>query len=121
MLIVEDSHTVRYEVRMILEKIGILLVEAANEIGMLNMVEQYGRTVDLVIMDLTLKHENGLDLIEKLKASERYSDIPVLVLTEHAGKENVLKARELGVAGYLKKTDTQGGACNRIKSILGED
>ncbi|MCX8132053.1 MAG: response regulator [Clostridia bacterium] len=117
-MIVEDSNTVRYEVKLILEQIGVTLVETANEMGMFNMMEEYGKCVDLIIMDLTLKHENGFDLIEKLKENEKYRDIPILVLTEHADKNNVLKAKELAVAGYLRKPIRKDELIERVKAVL---
>lgn len=120
-LIVEDSYTVRYEVKLILEKTGISLAEAANEIGMYNMMEEYGKCVDMIIMDVTLKSENGLDLVKKLKDSERYGKIPVLMLSEHSGLDYVLKAKELGVAGYLKKPIQKDELISRVKKILGEN
>lgn len=120
-LIVEDSITVRYEVKLLLEKINVTLIEAANGIGMFNVIEEYGKLVDLVIMDLTLKTENGFDLIKKLKASERYKDIPVLVLTEHADKDNVLTAKKLGVQGYTKKPISKDELINRVTKILNHE
>ena len=102
-MIVEDSNTVRYEVKLLLKKIGVVLIEVANSIGMYNAIEEYGKIVDLIIMDLTLKNENGFDLIKSLKSSERYNNIPVLILTEHADRDNVLTAKDIGVEGYLRK------------------
>ncbi len=118
-MIVEDSATVRFQVGALLETIGVKMVEAGNEIGMFNMIEEYGECVDLIIMDLTLKHENGFDLIKKLKSSERYMNIPVLVLTEHADREYVLKARNLAVAGYLRKPIQKDKLIERVSTILG--
>ena len=117
-MIVEDSNTVRYEVKLILDKIGITLIEAANELGMFNMMEEYGKCVDLLIMDLTLKRENGFDLIKKLREIEKYRNIPVIVLTERADKDSVLKAREMEVAGYLRKPIQKDELIERVKSIL---
>ncbi len=118
-MIVEDSYTVRYEVKLILEKIGINVVEVANGLGMHNLMEEYGKCVDLVIMDLNLKHESGFELIQALKASERYKKIPVLILTEHANKDNVIKAKQLGVFGYLRKPIQKDELLTRVESILG--
>ena len=117
-MIVEDSHTVRYEVKLILKKIGIVLVEVANGMGMFNVIEEYGKSVELIIMDLTLKQENGLDLIESLKSRDKFKDIPVLILTEHANVENVLRAKELGVVGYLRKPIQKDELIGRVKSLL---
>lgn len=117
-MIVDDSHTVRYEVRLILEKLEITMVEVANSIGMLNLIEEYGKCVDLIIMDVTLKYENGLELIEKLKTIDKYKAIPIVVLTQHSAIDYVLKAKELGVNGYLKKPIQKDDLVMRVSSIL---
>lgn len=118
-MIVEDSPTVRYEVRIILKNIGIDLIEVANEVGMYMKIEEYGKTVDLIIMDITLQFENGLDLVEKLKSIEKYRNIPILMLTEHADVNNVLKAKDLGVIGYLRKPIHSEEFSGKVCSILG--
>lgn len=117
-MIVEDSHTIRYEVKLLLDKIGVNLVEVANGLGMFNVIEEYGKQVDLIIMDLTLKNENGFDLIKRLKDNTYYKDIPILVLSEHAGRENVLKARELRVEGFLKKPIEKVEFLDRVRNTL---
>jgi two-component system, chemotaxis family, chemotaxis protein CheY len=119
-MIVEDSNTVRYEVRLILNKIGINLVEVANELGMFIKIEEYGKIVDLIIMDLTLQYENGFDLIKKLKGIDKYKNIPVLVLTDHADKDSVVQAKELAVAGYIRKPINRDELVKRVTSILGD-
>lgn len=118
-MIVEDSQTVRLEVKLLLGKMGVTMVEAANELGMLNMMEEYGKCVDLIIMDLTLKNENGFDLIKKVKTFDKYKDISVLVLTEHADIQNVILAKELGVVGYLKKPIQKDELIGRVSNLLG--
>jgi two-component system, chemotaxis family, chemotaxis protein CheY len=120
-MIVEDSHTVRYEVKIILDKIGVTLVEVANGMGMFNVIEEYGKSVDLIIMDLTLKKENGFDLIRQLREMDKYKEIPVLILSEHANKDNVLLAKELGVLGYLRKPIQKDELIDRVKSIINKN
>lgn len=117
-MIVEDSNTVRYEVKLILDKIGISLIEAANGLGMFNMMEEYGKCVDLIIMDITLKNENGFDLIQRLRETEKYKNIPVIVLSEKADKDSVLRAREMEVSGYLRKPLQKDELIERVKSVL---
>jgi DNA-binding response OmpR family regulator len=117
-LIVEDSPTVRYEIRLLLQKHGIVLLEAGNEQGMYINIEEYGICVDLVIMDLTLKYENGFDLIRKMKNNDKYKNIPILILTEHADVNNVIKARQLGVDGYVRKPIQKDEFLSRVNGIL---
>jgi two-component system, chemotaxis family, chemotaxis protein CheY len=85
---------------------------------MFNVIEEYGKPVELVIMDLILKRENGFDLIRRLKMTDKYRDIPVLVLTEHADKANVVQAKELGVCGYLRKPIRKEELVERVTKLL---
>lgn len=117
-LIVEDSPTIKYQVRIILQQVGLTLLEAGGELGLFNQVEQYGKLVDLVIMDLTLKDEDGFDLVKKLKANPNYSSIPIVILTEHADAKSVLTARELGVEGYIRKPIVRDEFLKKLKEIL---
>ncbi len=117
-LIVEDSLTVKYQVRLLLQQIGLTLLDAGGEIGLFNQVEQYGKLVDLIIMDLTLKNEDGFDLIKKLRANPRYSSIPIVILTEHADVSKVITARQLGVEGYIRKPIIRDDFLKKIKETL---
>lgn len=117
-LIVEDSSTIRYEVKLILKQIGIKLLEAVNEIGLFMQIEEYGKNVDLIIMDLTLEYQNGFDLIEKIKKIDRYKEIPILILTEHAEKASVLRAVNLNISGYLRKPINKEELIKRVQGLL---
>ena len=117
-LIVEDSSTVRFQVKALLEQIGVRLKEAGGEIGLFNLIEEYGQLADLIIMDLTLKNEDGFELIKKLKQHEVYKKIPVLVLTEHADAEHVMTAKELGVEGYIRKPINKDLILERVSNLL---
>jgi len=102
-LIVDDSVAIRKQVRVLLEREGCVVREAGSEVGMLNALEEYGQKAQLVLMDLNLNTANGFDLIGKMRTVEAYREIPVMILTEHADRENVTIARLAGVKGYLVK------------------
>ncbi|HWQ31178.1 MAG TPA: response regulator [Negativicutes bacterium] len=117
-LIVEDSATVKYEVGLLLKQLGITPLPAGGELGLFGQIEQYGKLVDLIIMDLTLKHENGFELIKKLKETPKYDQIPVVILTEHADINSVLTAKKLGVAGYIRKPIKRDEFIRKIKEAM---
>lgn len=117
-LVVEDSRTIRQQIKMILEQEGVTVQEAANEWGMFTKIEEYGVVVDLVIMDLVLHNEDGLDLIAKIKASKKYCNIPLIILTEKVEIEAIMKAKELGVKSYLKKPINKDELIKRLNNIL---
>jgi CheY-like chemotaxis protein len=117
-LIVDDAVAIRKQVRALLEKEGCEVREAGSEIGMLNALEEYGRKAQLVLMDLNLNTANGFDLIGRMRTIEAYRDIPVMILTEYADRENVAIARLAGVKGYLVKPIDPVLLTDRIRQIL---
>ena len=73
-------------------------------------------SADIVIVDLTLKNSNGLELIKDLKA--RKIDIPVLVVSMHDEllyAERVLRA---GARGYITKHETSKEVMAAIRKVL---
>lgn len=57
--------------------------------------------IDIIISDIHLKNENGLDFIKELRKSN--DTIPVLVLSGHKDEEFLFKAMTLNLSGYLLK------------------
>lgn len=102
-LIIEDSPTVIEMMKLMLKDMNVKIFTAGSEFGMFQAIESFGKTVDLILMDITLKSENGLDLVAKLRANERYQDLPVIVVTEHANLDFVLRAKELRVSSFIRK------------------
>lgn len=117
-LIVDDSASIRVQMRLLLEKANFKVRLAGNKLGMMNAIEEYGKCVDLIIMDLSLKDEHGFDLIKTLKENSKYKHIPILVLTEYAERDNVIKAKKIGVKGYMKKPIIKEDMIEKIEASL---
>jgi DNA-binding response OmpR family regulator len=117
-LVIDDSKTIRLQIKTILKSEGVNVVEAGSEWGMFSKIDEYGTVADLVIMDITLNQDNGLELIEKLKARQDFMNIPVIIITENPEISTVLKAKELGVKSYIKKPITKDELVSRINSCL---
>ena len=118
-LIVEDSPTVVEHMKMLLKNSNVKVLNVGSEFGMMQSIESYGKLVDLVLMDLTLKTENGMDLIRNLRSNERYKKLPIIIITEHVSKNLILEARELKVRGYLKKPIEKETFLDRIYEVVG--
>lgn len=117
-LIVEDSSSFRLLIKAMLKDTGAKITEAGSEFGMYQLIDEYGELVDLIIMDLTLKFENGLDLIRNLKSKERYKDIPVIIVTQHISKDYIIEAKILGVKHYIKKPFNKAILLDRITEVF---
>src|SRR5688500_17994222 len=66
-------------------------------------------SVDLILLDVKLGEENGLDLLRTLKArgedgmSSRTSEIPVVMISGHATVEDAVAATRLGAFDFMEK------------------
>ena len=77
----------------------VLVAEDARE-GMRLATE---RNPDLILLDLVLPDESGLDLCERLKADCRSSGIPVIAVSGHAAGDYKRPAERAGCCDYVEK------------------
>lgn len=60
---------------------------------------------DLIMLDLMMPVMNGMDFLKKLRDEEWGKDIPVIVETQLSDLEKMSEGVELGVRGYIIKSD----------------
>jgi len=73
----------------------------------------------IILLDILLPHMDGFEFLEKIKSNPDLNSIPVLVITNMSGREDVERANSLGAAGYLIKAHTlPKDVVRKIQSIL---
>lgn len=98
-LLVDDDPIIRTGLQRILTRDGYQVeASAAVQEGLALFAR---RSFDLVITDLQMPGEDGMMLLQKLKARSRHT--PVLMLTGHGSMEVVLEALRRGVSDFLTK------------------
>lgn len=100
LLIVDDNIEVRMFVKNILKNDYRILEAENGSKGMDVAIEQ---VPDLIISDVMMPEINGVALCNTLKADERTSHIPIILLTAKAGEENELEGYETGADDYIIK------------------
>jgi len=100
-LIVDDSVTMRGMVRQALAGTVDAIVEAANGVAAMQVLET--TRADLVITDLLMPEMDGLALARSLRADPRHRDLAILVLTTEGGPDVKEQGRRTGVNGWLTK------------------
>jgi len=74
---------------------------------------------EIVIMDLRLPDSSGFDILERLRRDQRFSHVPLIVITVDNDLNNKLKAFELGADDYLVKPFQPEELVARLR-ILGQ-
>jgi two-component system, chemotaxis family, chemotaxis protein CheY len=102
-LIVEDSATMRSLLASSLEdlEIPVKVVEAESGFEALRFLPR--ETFDLVVTDINMPDINGLELVSFIKNNERYTDIPLVIVSTEGSERDRHKGMGLGADAYLVK------------------
>ena len=73
---------------------------------------------DLVLLDIEMPEMNGYEVIKKLKADSRFTDIPVIFLTSRNDESSELEGFDLGAVDYISKPFSGPLLLKRIENQL---
>ncbi len=97
-LVVDDEQSMRDTLQIMLEKEGFVVELAADGIEAL---EKFKREIyDLVLTDLKMPELDGIKLIEKILS---LSQVPIIIMTAYATKDEAIKALNLGASFFIEK------------------
>lgn len=118
-LVIEDQDFIRTVVIRILRQLDFNTVWEADE-GASGLAIALERQPDVVICDIEMRPVDGLTFLSQLRQKEELGRrTPVVFLTNHAHKEMVLKARDLGVNAFIAKPVTVVGLREKLMVLLG--
>lgn len=115
-LVVDDHPTMREGLARVIDEAGDLIVCAQAESihDALELVES--TQPNLVIVDITLRRQNGIDLIKDLKI--RHPKLPVLVHSMHDEQVYAQRSLRAGARGYLMKHEPPPRLLHAIRQVL---
>ena len=115
-LVVEDEPDINKTVSYNIANEGLKPLSALN----LTEAESYisSNNISLIILDLMLPDGSGLDFCKKLKSSNAYSDIPIIIVTAKDDEVDKVVGFELGADDYVTKPFSVRELMLRIKAIL---
>lgn len=73
---------------------------------------------DLIILDVMLPEMDGMELLSKMKASDNYKDIPVILVTAKGQEYDRIHGLELGADDYIVKPFSVMEMVARVKAVL---
>jgi signal transduction histidine kinase/ActR/RegA family two-component response regulator len=100
-LLVEDEEAARELARIVLERSGIDVVEAADGVEALAIFRLQPEDFDCVLLDLTMPHMDGVETYARLQKVR--PDIPVILCSGYPESAAVARFANLGLSGFLKK------------------
>jgi CheY-like chemotaxis protein len=102
-LIVEDDLKIASLYKETLEKEGNE-VKISADIEALNIIK--AEKPDLVLLDILMPKVNGLTILREIKTTPELEGMPVIILTNVEGADELSQAITLGASGYLVKAET---------------
>lgn len=118
-LIVDDFATMRRIMKNILKQIGFSNIIEADD-GTTAYEELKKTSVDLIISDWNMPKMTGLDLLKKVRETDGLKDVPFLMVTAEAQKQNVIDAVQAGVTNYVVKPFTAEAISEKLEKIFGK-
>lgn len=116
-LVVDDFATMRRIMKNILKQLGYTNVSEADD-GTTALEEMKKTTYDLIVSDWNMPKMTGLELLKTVRADPVYKEVPFLMVTAEAQKQNVIEAVQAGVSNYVVKPFTAEAIAEKLDKIL---
>ncbi|MFL5343094.1 MAG: response regulator, partial [Gemmataceae bacterium] len=123
-LIVEDTEGSRELIESLLNRFTIPNVGVDNAEKALELLEKHNGPADngpfgLVLLDWLLPGMNGLDAATHIRGRQQTRDLPIIVMSAYAGKEEEARCKEVGINVFLPKPITPSSLFNAILEASG--
>lgn len=116
-LVVDDFSTMRRIVSNILKQCGVEDIKEADDGDVaLKMIQS--EKYDFVVSDWNMPKMQGIDLLKKIRENPELKNLPVLLITAEAKKENIIAAAHAGADGYIVKPFNQATLYEKLEKIF---
>lgn len=113
---VEDDPGIREIELYALKSTGFEARGFDNGASMLSAIEE--TLPDLIILDIMLPGDDGIQILKELKSSSRASDVPVIMATAKGMEYDKIQGLDLGADDYLVKPFGVMEMISRVRAVL---
>jgi two-component system chemotaxis response regulator CheY len=118
-LVVDDAQTMRRIIVNLLRQLGFTnMVEADDGTTAWDRMNQ--ENIDFIISDWNMPKMTGIDLLKKVRETEKFKVIPFIMVTAEGKRENVIAAVQAGVSNYIVKPFNAATLKEKIAKVVGE-
>ena len=114
--LVDDEKDILTIVSYHLKRAGFTVKQFGNARGLLEFLSH--TVPDLIILDLMLPDEDGVEICKRLKSSPKYSSIPIIMLTAKGSETDIVLGLEVGADDYIIKPFSPRELVARVKAVL---
>ncbi|MBY0096648.1 response regulator [Mesobacillus maritimus] len=101
-LLVDDDMRNVFALTTVLEEVGIKVLFAENGREALMTLEETSE-IDLILMDIMMPEMDGYEAIKRIRAINKYEQLPIIALTAKAMKDDREKCLKAGASDYISK------------------
>lgn len=116
-LVVDDFPTMRRIVRSLLKELGFTNVDEAED-GQDALNKLRAGKFEFVVSDWNMPNLDGLEMLKEIRQDDALKDLPVLMVTAEAKKENIIAAAQAGANGYVVKPFTAATLEEKLNKIF---
>ncbi len=116
-LVVDDFSTMRRIVKNLLRDLGFVNTVEADD-GKTALPILLAGGIDFLVTDWNMPGMTGIDLLKAVRANPDLVDLPVLMVTAEAKREQIIMAAQAGVNGYVIKPFTAATLKEKIEKIF---
>jgi chemosensory pili system protein ChpA (sensor histidine kinase/response regulator) len=113
---VDDSLSVRKTLTQLLVDAGYDVRTARDGFDALDALAR--EKADIVLTDLEMPNLNGLDLTRRLRQSETWRELPVIMITSRSTDKHRDGAQAVGVSAYLSKPYGDAELLGKMRALL---
>ena len=115
-LVVEDDKGIRDLLKDMLEEADFSVELAGDTQKALTILQR--QLPDLIILDWMLPGQSGMEWARRLKKDDRYSPIPIIMLTARTEEDDKIKSLDSGVDDHISKPFSSRELLARIRAVL---
>ena len=116
-LIVDDFSTMRRIIKNLLRDLGYTNTQEADD-GKTALPMLQSGDFDFLVTDWNMPGMTVIDLLKAVRADERLGELPVLMVTAEAKRDQIVEAATAGVNGYVVKPFTAAALKEKIEKIF---
>src|SRR5687768_8491453 len=116
-LVVDDFSTMRRIVRSLLKELGYTNTDEAED-GSVALAKLKHDNFDFVVSDWNMPNMSGIELLKAIRADASLRDLPVLMISAEARKENIIEAAQACANCYIVKPFTAATLDEKLSKIF---